>query len=62
MYLVRLGFMDGRVGWHLAMLMASYEYMISLLYRDKLVRRREATQSEEPAEAAPKLGLRGKAS
>ena len=38
MYIVRLGFLDGRVGWHLASLMASYEYMISLLYRDKLVR------------------------
>jgi len=44
MYILRLGFMDGRGGWHMARLMASYEYMISLMYRDKLhnemVRRR----------------------
>ena len=38
MYLFRLGFLDGRAGWHMAMLMASYEYMISLLYREKLSR------------------------
>lgn len=38
MYLFRLGFLDGRAGWHLASLMASYEYMIGLLYRDKLGR------------------------
>lgn len=42
MYFVRLGFRDGSAGWHLAMLMASYEYMISLFYRDKLQRAREA--------------------
>lgn len=41
MYFVRLGFMDGAAGWHLARLMASYEYMISLFYRDKLHRARE---------------------
>lgn len=35
MYLARLGFLDGSAGWHLACLMANYEYMISLLYRDK---------------------------
>lgn len=40
MYIVRLGFMDGRAGWHLARLMMSYEYMISLLFRDKLLRMR----------------------
>jgi glycosyltransferase involved in cell wall biosynthesis len=40
MYLIRLGFLDGQAGWHLARLMASYEYMISLLYRDKLCRER----------------------
>ncbi len=38
MYIARLGILDGRAGWHLAMLMASYEYMISQLYRDKLMR------------------------
>lgn len=40
MYVIRMGFLDGPAGWHLAMLMASYEYMISLLYRDKLNRLR----------------------
>lgn len=35
MYFLRLGFLDGGPGWHLACLMASYEYMISLLYREK---------------------------
>jgi hypothetical protein len=37
MYLARFGFLDGRAGWHLAWLMASYEYMISLMYHDKLL-------------------------
>ncbi len=41
MYFVRLGFLDGASGWHLARLMASYEYMISLFYRDKLHRARQ---------------------
>jgi glycosyltransferase involved in cell wall biosynthesis len=36
MYFFRLGFLDGRAGWHLARLMASYEYMITLLYREKM--------------------------
>lgn len=36
MYLFRFGFLDGRAGWHLACLMANYEYMITLMYRDKL--------------------------
>ena len=35
-YIVRLGFLDGVAGWHLAWLMACYEYMISLMYRHKL--------------------------
>jgi glycosyltransferase involved in cell wall biosynthesis len=38
MYVVRLGVLDGRAGWHLARLMMSYEYMISLMFRDKLLR------------------------
>lgn len=38
MYFFRLGILDGNPGLHLALLMASYEYMISLLYRDKLSR------------------------
>lgn len=36
MYIVRLGLLDGRPGLHLGLLMASYEYMISLLYKDKM--------------------------
>jgi glycosyltransferase involved in cell wall biosynthesis len=42
MYVVRLGFLDGRAGWRLAGLMMSYEYMISLLFREKLSRARDA--------------------
>jgi glycosyltransferase involved in cell wall biosynthesis len=38
MYFFRFGFLDGKAGWHLAELMACYEYMITLLYRDKLLR------------------------
>jgi hypothetical protein len=41
MYIVRVGILDGRAGLHLALLMASYEYMISMLYRDKLMRIRD---------------------
>lgn len=40
MYVIRLGFLDGAAGWHLARLMSSYEYMISLLYQDKMARAR----------------------
>jgi hypothetical protein len=40
MYFFRFGFLDGLAGWHLARLMACYEYMIGLLYRDKLIKRR----------------------
>jgi len=35
MYVVRLGFLDGRAGWSLAWLMAGYEYMIGLLDSQK---------------------------
>jgi len=41
MYFVRLGFLDGHAGWSLAWLMASYEYMIGLLYSQKAAQRRE---------------------
>jgi glycosyltransferase involved in cell wall biosynthesis len=40
MFFVRFGFMDGRPGWHLARLMACYEYMIGLLYKEKMLRLR----------------------
>lgn len=45
MYLFRLGILDGRAGWHLSQLMASYEFMTSLLYTDK-------TTPREPGEPA----------
>ncbi len=35
MYIVRLGVLDGRAGWHMALLMSNYEYMIELLYKEK---------------------------
>lgn len=38
MYVLRLGFLDGAPGWHLARLAAYYEYIFLLLYRDKLNR------------------------
>jgi hypothetical protein len=38
MYILRLGFLDGAAGWHLASLMASAEYMFRLLYREKINR------------------------
>lgn len=41
MYFIRLGFLDGKAGWHLALLMASYEYMIHLLTIEKLHAARE---------------------
>lgn len=46
MYFFKLGILDGRAGWHLARLMACYEYMISLLYRDKLIRATEAKKEQ----------------
>jgi len=45
MFVVRFGFLDGRAGWHLARLMMSYEYMISLMYRDKMIRARAQRRS-----------------
>jgi glycosyltransferase involved in cell wall biosynthesis len=57
MYFIRLGILDGAAGWHLAMLMATYEYMITLFYRDKLDRARTgdwkfpSAKTEEPKTA-----------
>lgn len=45
MYFIKLGVLDGRPGWHLANLMACYEYMIQLLYQEKLHRIRHPEQS-----------------
>jgi hypothetical protein len=49
MYIVRLGFLDGAAGWHLARLMACYEYMIGLLFAEK---RRGGDHLVEAAPAA----------
>ena len=38
MFFFRFGFMDGLPGWQLARLMSCYEYMIGLLYKEKLQR------------------------
>jgi glycosyltransferase involved in cell wall biosynthesis len=54
MFLFRMGFLDGRAGWHLAMLMANYEFMITLLYREKL---RMARQGGQGAGANPQRKL-----
>jgi len=48
MYIFRLGFLDGSPGWHLSCLMASYEYMISLLYREKQQRLKDGLLSFDP--------------
>jgi glycosyltransferase involved in cell wall biosynthesis len=48
MYFFRFGFLDGGAGWHLAELMACYQFMISLLYRDKLLR---AAHGQRPFES-----------
>lgn len=45
MYLVRLGFLDGAAGLHLAAMMMSYELMIELMYREKLARAMAARPS-----------------
>ena len=42
MFFFRFGFLDGHAGWFLAQLMMCYEYMITLLYRDKVIAAREA--------------------
>ena len=49
MYFFRFGFMDGLPGWHLARLMACYEYMIGLLYKEKLQRAEEAAREGKSA-------------
>lgn len=46
MYVAQFGFLDGRAGYHLAMLMADYEYMISLLFKEKLDRAQREARGE----------------
>ena len=50
LFVLRLGFLDGRAGWHLARLTSCYDYMVGLLYRDKLMR---ATESAPGLQRAP---------
>jgi glycosyltransferase involved in cell wall biosynthesis len=47
MYFARLGIFDGRAGWNLALLMASYEFMITLLVEEKLQRAQMQLQNED---------------
>jgi len=57
MYVFRLGFMDGAAGWHLSCLLANYEYMIAMLYRDKVARSQaETARAQKEAE---RLATRG---
>jgi glycosyltransferase involved in cell wall biosynthesis len=56
MYLVRLGMLDGLAGLRLAALNATYEYMIGLLYREKLARRRAEIAARAAAAANQSAG------
>jgi glycosyltransferase involved in cell wall biosynthesis len=63
MYCLRLGVLDGQAGLHMATMMSIYEYMIELLYRDKLSRIATGAipppgkQTEPPPHAATKDSL-----
>ncbi len=50
MYLLRLGVLDGLAGLHMANMMSIYEYIIELLYRDKLSRIASGAIPPPPAE------------
>src|SRR6202012_4771840 len=39
MYVAKLGFLDGRAGWHLCLFISCYEYFIRLKYRELRDRR-----------------------
>lgn len=53
MYFLRLGLLDGAAGLHMAMMMTAYEYMIELLYRDKLNRVEAGLLPRPGGEAKP---------
>jgi len=53
MYFVRLGFLDGARGWHLACLMAGYEYMIVLLTDEKVAAARQERPEMPKVTIAP---------
>ena len=46
MYILRLGFLDGKAGRRLAGLMACYEYMIVLLYNEKRMARKHPESAD----------------
>ena len=54
MYFFKLGFLDGRAGWHLASLMSCYEYMIELLFLEKVHNARQAGNSSSSASSNAK--------
>lgn len=56
MYVVRLGCLDGAGGWHMAMLMASYEYMIALFHKEARAQARDEARSKQSGstETTPK--------
>ncbi|MCC6429066.1 MAG: glycosyltransferase family 2 protein [Phycisphaerales bacterium] len=51
MFVLKLGFLDGRAGWHLASLMATYEYMTLLMYREKMQKHLTGESDRSPASA-----------
>jgi hypothetical protein len=55
---VRLGFRDGRAGWHLSRLMPTREYTIGLLYDDKLLRQEYGRTQMSPESRDRRLGQR----
>ena len=57
MYLCRFGFLDGVAGWHMALLMANYEYMIGALYREKL--RKGRPKTDERGGEQTQVGVSG---
>ena len=59
MYVLRLGVLDGRGGIHMALMMAVYEYMIELMYRDKLARIRAGLVPAPAAEKGVGSGVSG---
>lgn len=46
MYIVRLGFLDGKPGFHLATLMANYEYMIFLFFKEQWLSIKERARQD----------------
>jgi hypothetical protein len=53
MYILQLGFLDGRAGFHLCILLAQYEHQITLKLEE--LRRDIKKKTDEPAEIPPSL-------